>query len=353
MKAARRETTSSWTLNKTNSQFPFRDSITSFIFFLFLFPRMSVEITAPGRICLFGDKVDLLGRPVIAMAISCTLTLSMTARDNGKVKLVSKNVDAGPVEFDLGHVPHNEHPLKYWYGVINRLQGKIPHGFEVVLDSRIPIGAGLSSSAAISVAFAKALNELYRIGLSKAEIAELAYRAEHDDLSISCGRMDQYAIAYGGVTFIETGEKPKVTKLPIHHLPVVVGDSQEERQAKVILNRIREQITANDQTVLNVFEGIYHGVMEGRDALIAGDFERVGKLMCNQQKLENILHAATPKLNAMCYAAVKAGALGAKQMGAGGGGCMLAICPGKQKQVARAIENAGGRAWIFEIYEGD
>ncbi len=314
---------------------------------------MSVQITAPGRICLFGDKVDLLGRPVIAMAISCTLSLSMTARNNGKVKLLSKNVDAGAVEFDLGHVPHDDHPLKYWYGVINRLQGKIPRGFEVVLDSRIPIGAGLSSSAAISVAFAKALNELYHLGLSKAEIAELAYRTEHDDLCISCGRMDQYAIAYGGVTFIETGDKPKVTKLPIHELPVVVGDSQEERQSKIILNRIREQITAKDQTVLHAFDGIYKVVLEGRDALVAGDFEKVGKLMCDQQKLENILHAATPKLNAMCKAAVKEGALGAKQMGAGGGGCMLAICPGKQKQVAHAIEKAGGRAWIFEIFEGN
>ncbi len=314
---------------------------------------MSVQITTPGRICLFGDKVDLIGRPVIAMAISCTLTLSMTARDNGKVRLLSKNVTAGPMDFDLGQVPNNDHPLKYWYGVINRLQSKIPHGFDVVLDSRIPIGAGLSSSAAISVAFAKALNELYHLGLSQAEIAELAYRAEHDDLCISCGRMDQYAIAYGGVTFIETGEKPKVTRLPIHQLPVVVGDSQEERQAKVILNRIRAQITAKDQTVLKAFDGIYHGVMEGRDALVAGDFEKVGKLMCNQQKLENVLQAATPKLNAMCKAAVKAGALGAKQMGAGGGGCMLAICPGKQEQVARAIEKAGGRAWIFEIFEGN
>jgi len=219
------------------------------------------------------------------------------------------------------------------------------------LDSKIPIGAGLSSSAAISVAFAKGLNKMFKLGLSRADVAELAYRAEHDDLCISCGRMDQYAIAYGGVTFIETGESPKVTKLPIRKLPIVVGDSQELRQAKVILNRIREQITAKDQTVLNAFDSVSQGVLEGRDALVAGDFEKVGKLMCQQQRTENVLQAATPKLNAMCKAAVKVGALGAKQMGAGGGGCMLAICPGKQKQVARAIEEAGGRAWIFEVFE--
>ena len=312
---------------------------------------MSVEITAPGRICLLGDKVDLLGRPVIAMAISCTLTLTITPRTDNKIILMSKNVDAGPVELDTTHIPRNDHPLKYWFGELKRLQGRLPHGFEAVLDSKIPIGAGLSSSAAISVAFAKGLNKMFKLGLSRADVAELAYRAEHDDLCISCGRMDQYAIAYGGVTFIETGESPKVTKLPIRKLPIVVGDSQELRQAKVILNRIREQITAKDQTVLNAFDSVSQGVLEGRDALVAGDFEKVGKLMCQQQRTENVLQAATPKLNAMCKAAVKVGALGAKQMGAGGGGCMLAICPGKQKQVARAIEEAGGRAWIFEVFE--
>ncbi len=312
---------------------------------------MSIEITAPGRICLFGDKVDLLGRPVIAMAISCTLNLSLTPRTDNKIVLMSKNVDAGPVEMDMNHIPHNDHPLKYWFGELNRLQGKIKHGFEAVLNSKIPIGAGLSSSAAISVAFAKGLNQMFNLDLSQADVAELAYRAEHDDLCISCGRMDQYAIAYGGVTFIETGETPKVTKLPIKKLPVVVGDSQELRQSKVILNRVREQINAKDSTVMKAFDTIYHVVLEGRDALVAGDFEKVGKLMCQQQKMENVLQAATPKLNALCKTAVKAGALGAKQMGAGGGGCMLAICPGKQKQVARAIEKAGGRAWIFEIFE--
>jgi len=312
---------------------------------------MNITINAPGRICLFGDKVDLLGRPVIAMAISCTLELSMTKRDDNIAVLISRNLDGAPVEFDLDHIPDDDHPLKYWYGILNRLRDRIPGGFEAVLDSQIPIGAGLSSSAAISVAFSKGLNELFDLGLTADEIAEVSYRSEHDDLCISCGRMDQYAIAHGGITFIETGEQPRVTKLPIHELPVVVGDSQEERQAKVILNRIREQIDAQDPTVLDAFDVVYQGVMEGRDALVAGDYERVGQLMCQQQRMENILQAATPKLNAMCKAAVEAGALGAKQMGAGGGGCMLAICPGKQEEVARAIEEIGGRAWIFEVFE--
>ncbi|MHA1440125.1 MAG: hypothetical protein ACTSPD_21470, partial [Promethearchaeota archaeon] len=69
-----------------------------------------------------------------------------------------------------------------------------------------------------------------------------------------------------------------------------------------------------------------------------------------QQEQEIILKAETEKILKLCDAAKKAGALGAKQMGAGGGGCMLAIAPGKQEDVAKAIEKAGGRAWIFDIF---
>lgn len=66
-----------------------------------------------------------------------------------------------------------------------------------------------------------------------------------------------------------------------------------------------------------------------------------------QQKQEIILDATTPKILSMCQAAKNAGAYGAKQMGAGGGGCIFAICPERQEAVGKAIEEVGGRAWIL------
>jgi mevalonate kinase len=91
-------------------------------------------------------------------------------------------------------------------------------------------------------------------------------------------------------------------------------------------------------------------VYQARDAILIGDYAKLGKLMDLQQKQEGILKADTTKINILCNAAKDAGALGAKQMGAGGGGCMIAIAPDRQKEVAQAINNAGGRAWIFDIY---
>lgn len=308
-----------------------------------------ITLEIPGRICLMGDKVDLLGYPVIAAAIDCTLTVSIKKLDRPLIRLYSKNIGTW-LEYPLGEKGDWNHEYRYWCAVAYRLKERIG-GFEAEFDSRIPIGSGLSSSAAVSVGLAKALNTLFELKLSNDEIAEIAYRAEHDDIGVMCGRMDQYAISHGGVTFIETGEIPKVEKLCVESLPVVVGDTQEERMAKQILNSVKERLNKNDPIVHEAFNTMKVCVLEGKKAIENRDFVALGEFMNIQQEQENIIGAATPKLNALCEAAMEAGALGAKQMGAGGGGCMVAVCPSFQEEVAKAIECAGGKAWIFNIFE--
>ena len=101
---------------------------------------------------------------------------------------------------------------------------------------------------------------------------------------------------------------------------------------------------------MGAFKVIEDCVYQAKDALINKDYKKLGKLMDTQQEQEVILQAHTDKIMDMCSAARNAGALGAKQMGAGGGGCMLALCPGKQDAVVEAIEKAGGKAWIFDIF---
>ena len=223
--------------------------------------------------------------------------------------------------------------------------------FYLDVNSEIPIGAGLSTSAAISIGFIKAIDRAYNLNLPDAEIAEIAYLGENHDLGIQCGRLDQYTIAHGGIVFIYTDDdNPRVEHLDIKEMPVVVGDSMEERKASAVLNRIKTQIKEKDDATLGAFGVIEECVYKAKDALLRGDYKKLGETMDEQQRQEAILKADTEKILKLCDVSKKAGALGAKQMGAGGGGCMLAICPGKQKEVAQAIENAGGHAWIFDIY---
>lgn len=310
----------------------------------------SLEIEIPGRICLMGDKVDLLGKPVIAMAIKLMMRFIYIARSDDTIEFYSHDTKER-IKFNLGDSPPRDNDLCYWSVLYERLKDKITHGFVLEVKSDIPIGVGLSTSAAISVGFLRTMSEAFSFNLSKNEIAELAYLGENHDLGIQCGRMDQYSIAHGGITFIHTNENPRVEQLDISYLPIVVGDSIEERKAVLVLNRVKKQIRERDSITLNAFKEIEDCVKQGKQALLESDFKKFGMYMDIQQEQEIILETATEKILKLCKAAKNAGAFGAKQMGAGGGGCMFAIAPGKQEEVARAIEKAGGRAWIFEIFK--
>jgi len=311
---------------------------------------MKISVEVPGRICLMGDKVDLLGKPVIGMAINLMMKINYEERSNEIVEFYSHNTNER-VNFHLKETPPRDINLAYWSALYDRLRRHIKKGFYLEVNSEIPIGAGLSTSAAISIGFIKAINQAYNLNLTSAEIAELAYLGENHDLGIQCGRLDQYTIAHGGIVFIYTDyDNPRVEHLDIKEMPVVVGDSMEERKASSVLNRLKTQIKEKDPKTIEAFRVIEDCVYQAKDALLKKDFKKLGELMDEQQRQEAVLEADTEKIIDLCNEAKKAGALGAKQMGAGGGGCMLAICPGNQKEVAQAIEGAGGRAWIFDIY---
>jgi len=307
------------------------------------------KLEVPGRICLMGDKVDLLGKPVIGMAISLMMKIKYKENPDNSVEFYSHNTKEH-TKFVLGESPPLNIDLNYWSVLYERLKKYIKKGFYIDVDSEIPIGAGLSSSAALSIGFIKILDIALGLNFSPLQIAELAYLGENNDLGIQCGRLDQYTISYGGIVFIHTDENPRVENLNIKELPIVVGDSKEERKAHIILNRIKNQIQEKDSDTLKAFKVIENCVYQARKALLRKNFTKLGKLMDLQQEQEKVLHADTPKILRLCKAAKDAGALGAKQMGAGGGGCIIAIAPGKQEEVAEAIRREGGRTWIFDIF---
>ena len=309
--------------------------------------EISLEI--PGRICIMGDKVDLLGKPVIAMAINLMMRFNYKPRSDNTIEFYSYNTNER-IHFTLDDSPPKDIDLAYWSVLFDRLQSKIDHGFYLDVSSDIPIGGGLSTSAALSVGFLKIMSEAFSLNLKNNEIAELSYLGENHDLGIQCGRMDQYSIAHGGITFIHTDENPRVEQLNVKNLPIVVGDSVEERKAVSVLNRIKQQIQEKDEITLKAFKEIEKCVTLCKTALLNNDYQKLGKCMEVQQQQEISLGASTQKILKLCEAAKSAGALGAKQMGAGGGGCMLAIAPGRQNEVVKAIERAGGKAWVFDTY---
>ena len=182
---------------------------------------------ASGRICLLGDNTDLIEKPALAAAISAYLTITLTKNENRHVRLEAHDISYVE-EIELGSPPRNDSPLRYLSAVIARLADQIATGFTAEVRSDIPISAGLSSSTALCIAFIEALNDAFGLGLSTPEIAELAFVVENEDLGVECGRMDQYAIAFGGVTYIETGSQPRVERLATRELPIIVADTEEK-----------------------------------------------------------------------------------------------------------------------------
>jgi mevalonate kinase len=302
---------------------------------------------APGRICLLGDKSDLLGRPVIAAAITRFLNFEFTPSRDDSLHFYCRNNDHHfSRKFDE-NVP--DEFFKFLSQICWRLRDRIAP-ISVTTYGDLPIGAGLSSSAACSIGFLRGLNHLFGLKMTVGQIAELSYEVERHDLGIMCGRMDQYSIAFGGVTAIETGDRTKVTRIPMKNIPFVIGDSQEPRQAKVILNKTMKLLDEKNPAFVSYFDQIHRIVMAGCNAIQVNDFNQIGKLMNQHQELERKMGASTPRIDAMIEAAKRAGAWGAKQIGAGGGGCMIALAPENAFKVISAVEAAGGRAWSADLF---
>ena len=321
--------------------------------------RKKQILDIPGRICLFGDKVDLIGKPVIAATLNKFMHFKISQRDDKMVHLSSREYPGEDETFsidDNGSIMKFDNHLRFWHACLKVLLDhgfKFDQGFTIQAWTDLPIGAGLSTSAASSVGFISALNVLFGLKLTGMQIAEYAYNAEHDVLGIMCGRMDQYSIANGGISFIETGDIPRVTRINVNkNLPLVLADSCEAREAKRVLNHTKLQIEQGNEQFLRALDTVHHTVIEARKHLENGcDLHALGNLMNAHQKQENIMSASTDKLNSLCKIALDNGALGAKQMGAGGGGCMLALCPDSlvQGEVVKAINSAGGKAEAITI----
>ncbi len=310
-----------------------------------------ITARCPGRICLLGDNADLIEKPAIAAAISAYLTVTMQKRNDDLVVLEGPDIGARE-QFGLEDTLTFDSPLRYMKAVFARMKDRIDRGFDARVTSEIPIAAGLSSSAALIIATIRALGEGYGMKMNAAETAELAFRIESRDLAVECGRMDQYAIAFGGVTYIDTSADAGVERLPSDSIPFVVADTQEQHDTTELQVWLRKRIAAGEDLLLGSLGRVVDLVERGRDVIARGEPAELGRLMDRQQVEEKLMGTSTDKLEAFCRLARDSGALGAKQMGAGGGGCVIALCPAGEVQAIRgAFEQQGAPAWAFEIVE--
>ncbi len=345
-----------------------------------------MEISTPGRICLFGEHQDYLGLPVIAMAISLRAKIIGEKRPDNQV--IIHKPDLGETEtFSLDDLIYTKPRDYFKSGIIVCKNAGLAFstGFECEVTSKIPIRAGTSSSSAISVSWIHFLSQIadVRPNWDQQKIGELAYKTEVEEFNEPGGMMDQYSTAMGYLIYIESEPDITIRSLNPNLGAFVLGDSCEAKETMQILARCRDsrlaliqklKINNPNSTVHSLDESadlsdlntdeieLYKGTMKNRDLLKIAlpEFEKdepndklIGQLLSDHHHvLRDVLQVSTPKIEKMMDEALYAGALGGKINGSGGGGCMFAYAPENPEQVAEAIESAGGKTFIINSAEG-
>lgn len=227
-------------------------------------------------------------------------------------------------------------------------------GAHILTRSEAPPGSGTGSSAAMGVALVGLLDFITGNDMQPAEIAEMAHLLEVEELGVSGGRQDQYAAAFGGINFMRFHDgrvdvepldlsEDFVRELEKHLLLIYTGKS---RLSGNIIDRVMGAYRAGDDQVIGALDNLRTAAEQMRDALLAEDMTRVGEVINfnweNQRKLYEEM--TTYKIEALIGAMDAVGLLGRKAAGAGGGGCIIALCQADREHlVAAAAEDLGGR----------
>ena len=227
----------------------------------------------------------------------------------------------------------------------------------IVTRSDVPQGSGLGSSGALGVAIAAALAHARGEAPSPAEIAERAWRMEAIDAGHPGGRQDQYAAALGGfqvMAFGPDGVSAHPLALDTAFLEelgrsVVLCYTGVSRVSGETIARVMNACERGDPLVTRAFAGLRETAMRLHEALAAADLSRVASLLDTNWQHQQALDAGmrTPRMAELEAAARGAGAIGGKAAGAGAGGSMFFLAPGRARAVADAARAAGAQPLEF------
>ena len=353
----------------------------------------TITVSAPGRICLFGEHQDYLNLPVIPMAINLRVEITGTPREDKKFVIHLPDIhEEEIVEMtDNGELPYTK-KRDYFRSIINVLRRNgynWKNGWECEVRGKIPIRSGTSSSSALNNVWCKFLIETSDTGnkqVSDSEVARYSYLAEVVEFNEAGGQMDQYSTALGDILFLEFAESLQITILSADLGYFVLGDSLQPKNTQKVLaetkapalsgmKKLQQKIPdlnfkeielvhlSHQKDVLNEKETkVLEGVIQNRKITMKAkeelqkktiDRKRIGELLTKHHYfLDKNLNISTPKINTMIESAIKAGAYGGKINGSGGGGCMFAYAPQNPEAVANALEEAGGKAYIVTSSNG-
>ena len=328
--------------------------------FATLFGGEGEWFASAGRINLIGEHTDYNGGFVFPGAIDKCMVAEIRLNGTDKVRAFALDLDEY-CEFGL---KEEDAPSQSWaryiFGVCRETEkrgGKVG-GFDTVFSGDVPLGAGMSSSAALESTFAFALNELFGNGIDKFELARIGQSTEHNYCGVNCGIMDQFASVFGkkgnlmrldcrSMEFeyfpfdpAQYGYKLVLLNSCVKH--VLVGSPYNDRRAscervaKVLgqeflrgatmdqLEAIKEQISEEDYMRARYVIGEEQRVLDVCEALKAGDYETVGARMYETHwGMSKDYEVSCEELDFLATVAKECGVSGSRIMGGGFGGCTI------------------------------
>ncbi len=284
-----------------------------------------------GKIILFGEHAVVYGRPALALPLTDAISAVVYDSPSG-------------TRFDIPAWGFRQGAGESAVQLLNLLLGRLGLGSKKLLievRSRIPAAAGLGASAALAVAIIRALDNAFLLQLNDQAVNELAFECE--TLAHGTPSGIDNTVAVFGKTIVFRNEGPqRIRELSLENLPpLVVVWSGSRGSTRQQVEAVRNRWLQNKTTHERLFDEIGNSSLEGADALGKSDYERLGSLMNIAHGLLNALQVSTPLIEEMVEIARSNGASGAKLTGAGGGGSIIALCPGKVCEVSRAFADAG------------
>lgn len=312
-----------------------------------------------GRINLIGEHTDYNGGFVFPGAIDKVIMADIRPNDTDKVRVYSIDID-DYAEFGLNEADAPQQSwARYIFGVCREIikRGGKVEGFDAVFAGNVPLGAGLSSSAALESCFAFALNDLFNgNSIDKFELARIGQSTEHNYCGVNCGIMDQFASVFGKKDHLmrldcrsmEYEYFPfkaddytlvlvdSVVKHELADSPYNKRRASCERVAKrlgietlrdadhAMLDAIKSDITAEDYFRAKFVIEEKERVLEVCDALVKNDFETVGRCMYETHRgLSKDYEVSCEELDYLNDIAKECGVTGSRIMGGGFGGCTI------------------------------
>ncbi|MDD2799533.1 MAG: galactokinase [Bacteroidales bacterium] len=320
---------------------------------------------SPGRINLIGEHTDYNGGFVLPGAVDKGMLAEIKLNGTDKINVYSIDLNESTT-FGL-----NEEDLpaqgwaKYIFGVARELikRGGKLQGFDTVFTGDVPLGAGMSSSAALESTYAFALNEMLNLGFDKKELVKVGQMTEHNYVGVKCGIMDQFASIFGKaghlikldcsnmeyeyIPFNPKGYKVVLVDSVVKH--ALVGSPYNERRlscervAKAInknyaevefmcqanfdqLNEVKTEVSAEDFKRAEYAVGEAERLRTACAAMTNDDYETVGKMMYGTHwGMSKLYEVSCDELDFLATVAEEAGVTGSRIMGGGFGGCTINV----------------------------